>query len=65
MGRTWANKEERPKIWARGINNVEGEIVTLSRQIKQPTPPFEFVANGGVEILIQSKLMSIPKMLKK
>ncbi|HWC59385.1 MAG TPA: hypothetical protein VHC44_06795, partial [Verrucomicrobiae bacterium] len=46
-----------------GINNVEGEIVTLSRQIKQPTPPFESAANGGVEILFRSNLMSSQKSL--
>ncbi|HWC58834.1 MAG TPA: hypothetical protein VHC44_04000 [Verrucomicrobiae bacterium] len=31
---------------------------------EKTTPPFTGGSNGGVEILIQSKFMSIPKMLK-
>ncbi|HWC58147.1 MAG TPA: hypothetical protein VHC44_00530 [Verrucomicrobiae bacterium] len=47
---------------ARGINNMEGEIVTALKQIKiKSTPPFESAANGGVEILCRSNLMSSQK----
>jgi len=52
MGRMWANREERPKILARGIYHVEEEIVTIviiSRQIKSQLPHLRQIQRGELK----------------
>ena len=53
----------KAKDYGHGELTTWREIVTLSRQIKQPTPSFESVANERVEILFRNNLMLSQKSL--